>query len=169
MSVTFLGTPVSVHGQLPKKGEKAPQFTLCDQTMTDIHIEDFDGKKMVLNIFPSTDTPTCATSIRSFNEAAKKLDNTVVLCVSADLPFALARFVERYKLEHVSIASCFRSSDFAKSYGVAITDGLLRGLTSRAVIVLDEHRHVLYSQLVSEIAEEPNYEQAIASINGEKE
>ncbi|WP_425667778.1 thiol peroxidase (plasmid) [Vibrio tubiashii] len=167
MSVTFLGNPVSVNGQLPQKGEQAPEFTLCDQTLADISIERFNGKKLVLNIFPSADTPTCADSIRSFNEAAKTLDNTVVLCVSADLPFALARFVERHKLHQVSIASCFRSPEFTQSYGVAIADGALRGLTSRAVVVLDEQRQVLHSQLVSEIADEPNYQQAIAAVKGE--
>jgi thiol peroxidase len=166
MSVTFLGNPVSVNGHVPQKGEQAPQFILCDQELVDVNLEHFEGKKLVLNIFPSADTPTCAESIRAFNESAKEFDNTVVLCVSADLPFALSRFVKQHELDRVSIASCFRSPEFAQSYGVAITDGALRGLTSRAVIVLDENRQVLHSQLVGEIADEPNYQQAIAALQG---
>ncbi|MFY2507246.1 thiol peroxidase [Vibrio pectenicida] len=166
MSVTFLGNPVELSGELPQAGQIAPSFTLCDQSLADISPESFTGKKLLLNIFPSVDTPTCANSVRAFNEVAKKLDNTVVLCVSADLPFALARFVEKHNLQHVSIASFFRSPTFALDHGVAISDGALRGLATRAVIVLDEDRKVLHSQLVSEIADEPNYQQAIAVVKG---
>ncbi|GLT16951.1 putative thiol peroxidase [Vibrio zhanjiangensis] len=166
MSVTFLGTPIELSGALPKQGEIGPSFTLCDQSLSDIGPEHFAGKKLVLNIFPSVDTPTCANSVRTFNELAEGLNNTVVLCVSADLPFALSRFVENHELRHVSVASFFRSPTFALDHGVAISGGVLKGLASRAVIVLDEDRTVLHSQLVNEIADEPNYQQVIAAVKG---
>ncbi|AIS58292.1 thiol peroxidase (plasmid) [Vibrio coralliilyticus] len=166
MSVTFLGNPVTVAGNLPQQGQRAAEFTLCDQTLADIGADHFTGKKLILNIFPSVDTPTCADSVRAFNEAAKSLDNTVVLCVSADLPFALARFVEQHQLDQVAIGSCFRSPTFAHDYGLAITEGPLRGLASRAVVVLDEQRQVVYVQRVSEIADEPDYSSAVAAVKG---
>ena len=166
MSVTFLGNPVELSGELLQQGQVAPSFTLCDHALADIGLEQFEGKKLILNIFPSVDTPTCANSVRAFNELAENLENTVVLCVSADLPFALTRFVEKHELNHVSIASFFRSPTFALDYGVAISDSVLRGLAARAVIVLDEERTVLHSQLVAEIADEPNYQQAVAAVKG---
>ena len=166
MSVTFLGNPVELSGELPQQGQVGPSFNLCDQSLADIGPEQFEGKKLILNIFPSVDTPTCANSVRAFNELAESLENTVVLCVSADLPFALARFVEKHDLKHVSIASFFRSPTFALDHGVGISDTVLRGLAARAVIVLDEERKVLHSQLVAEIADEPNYQQAVAAVKG---
>ncbi|WP_146490699.1 thiol peroxidase [Vibrio sp. T20] len=166
MLVTFLGNPVELVGNFPKHGHSAPDFTLCDKNLNDINLSSFYGKKVVLNIFPSIDTPVCANSVKTFNNLAREMPNTVVLCVSADLPFAQARFIEAERLENVSIASCFRSPTFSTSYGVNINEGALKGLTSRAVIVFDESCSVIHSELVDEITEEPNYENVTAAVKG---
>ncbi|WP_332846803.1 thiol peroxidase [Pseudomonas lactucae] len=162
--VTLKGNPVQVEGELPKVGAKAADFTLTAGDLSDATLATFTGKRKVLNIFPSVDTPTCATSVRKFNAQANNVENTVVLCISTDLPFAQARFCGSEGLENVKNLSDFRDSDFAVDYGVAIADGPLKGLTARAVVVLDENDNVLHSELVKEIAEEPNYEAALAVL-----
>lgn len=164
-TVTLKGTPVQIGGQLPQKGSTAPDFQLADAKRNLVGLNDFAGKRKVLNIFPSVDTPTCATSVRTFNKQASGLNNTVVLCISADLPFAQSRFCGAEGLESVVTLSTFRdTAKFSKDYGVQITDSSLAGLTARAVVVLDENNKVLHSELVSEIAEEPNYNAALAVL-----
>ncbi|AKS04846.1 thiol peroxidase [Pseudomonas trivialis] len=162
--VTLRGNPVQVEGELPKTGAQAPDFTLTAGDLSDATLATFAGKRKVLNIFPSVDTPTCATSVRKFNAQANELTNAVVLCISTDLPFAQARFCGSEGLENVKNLSDFRDSDFAVDYGVSIADGPLKGLTARAVVVLDENDKVLHSELVSEIGQEPNYEAALAVL-----
>ncbi|KAA5841556.1 MULTISPECIES: thiol peroxidase [Pseudomonas] len=162
--VTLKGNPVQVNGQLPQTGAKAPAFSLVGAGLADITLSSFAGKRKVLNIFPSVDTPTCATSVRKFNAQASGLNNTVVLCISADLPFAQARFCGAEGLENVQNLSTLRGREFIENYGVAIADGPLAGLTARAVVVLDENDTVLHSELVKEIAEEPNYDAALAVL-----
>ncbi|HEU4708642.1 MAG TPA: thiol peroxidase [Methylophilaceae bacterium] len=164
-TVTLKGNPVQIGGNFPQKGQSAPDFKLADKTRTDVGLENFSGKRKVLNIFPSIDTPTCAMSVRTFNQKASSLDNTVVLCISADLPFAQNRFCGAEGIENVQTLSTFRNTaGFADSYGVAIKDSSLAGLTARAVIVLDENNKVLYSELVPEITNEPNYDTALAAL-----
>jgi thiol peroxidase len=162
--VTLKGSPVDVTGQLPKVGQQAPAFSLVGAGLADISLESLAGKRKVLNIFPSVDTPTCATSVRTFNAGASKLDNTVVLCISADLPFAQARFCGAEGLDNVLNLSTMRGAEFLKNYGVAIASGPLVGVAARAVVVLDENNKVLHSELVSEIANEPDYAAAIAVL-----
>jgi len=162
--VTLRGNPVQVEGEIGKTGTQAPDFTLTAGDLSDATLATFAGKRKVLNIFPSVDTPTCATSVRKFNAQANELNNAVVLCISTDLPFAQARFCGSEGLENVKNLSDFRDSDFAVDYGVSIADGPLRGLTARAVVVLDENDNVLHSELVSEIGQEPNYEAALAVL-----
>jgi thiol peroxidase len=159
--VTLKGNPVQVDGQLPTVGNKAPAFSLVAKDLSDAALASFNGKRKVLNIFPSVDTPTCATSVRRFNEKASQLDNTVVLCISADLPFAQARFCGAEGLNSVVTLSTLRGHDFLKNYGVAIASGPLAGLAARAVVVLDEQDKVLHTELVGEIANEPNYDAAL--------
>ncbi len=162
--VTLKGNPVSVEGKLPQKGEQAPALSLVAGNLSDVTLDTYAGKRKVLNIFPSVDTPTCATSVRKFNAEASKLANTVVLCISADLPFAQARFCGAEGLENVVNLSTLRGREFLANYGVAIADGPLAGLAARAVVVLDEQNKVLHSELVGEIADEPNYAAAIAAL-----
>lgn len=164
-NVTLKGNPVEIGGNFPQKGQTAPNFNLADKTRDDVTLANFAGTRKVLNIFPSIDTPTCATSVRTFNQKASDLNNTVVLCISADLPFAQNRFCGAEGIENVATLSCFRDiAGFANSYGVAIKDSSLAGLTSRAVVVLDENNKVLHSELVSEITSEPNYDAALAAL-----
>lgn len=164
-NVTLKGNPVEIGGNFPQKGQTAPNFNLADKTRADVTLANFAGTRKVLNIFPSIDTPTCATSVRTFNQKASDLNNTVVLCISADLPFAQNRFCGAEGIENVATLSCFRDiAGFANSYGVAIKDSSLAGLTSRAVVVLDENNKVLHSELVSEITSEPNYDAALAAL-----
>jgi thiol peroxidase len=162
--VTLQGNPVQVDGQLPAVGQKAPAFSLVAKDLSDVSLANYGGKRKVLNIFPSVDTPTCATSVRRFNEKASQLDNAVVLCISADLPFAQARFCGAEGLSQVVTLSTMRGHDFLKHYGVAIASGLLVGLAARAVVVLDEHDKVLHTELVGEIANEPDYDAALKAI-----
>ncbi|MFB4394037.1 MULTISPECIES: thiol peroxidase [unclassified Pseudomonas] len=162
--VTHKGNPIKVNGELPQVGAKAPAFTLVGEGLADKSLNDYAGKRKVLNIFPSIDTPTCATSVRKFNAQANDVANTVVLCVSADLPFAQARFCGAEGLNNVKNLSTFRSPGFHEQYGVAIAEGPLAGLTARAVVVLDENDKVLHSELVAEIGQEPNYEAALAAL-----
>ncbi len=163
MAQTALGgNPVNTAGDLPAVGSPTPDFTLTKADLSDITSVDLAGQRVVLNIFPSIDTPTCAESVRQFNKLATELDNTMVLNVSADLPFAQGRFCGAEGLTNVSNASTFRGG--FGSYGVELTDGKLAGLLARAVVVLDVDGTVLHSQLVPEIAQEPNYDAAIASL-----
>ena len=163
-SVTLKGNPVDVAGNLPKIGSKAPNFTLVDKALADVTLETFAGKRKVLNIFPSVDTPTCAASVRSFNERAASLNNTVVLNISADLPFAQTRFCAAEGIENVVNLSSMRGRDFLMNYGVLLFTSKLAGLCARAVIVLDENNVVKHVELVPEIANEPNYDAAIAAL-----
>ncbi|MCU1717122.1 thiol peroxidase [Pseudomonas sp. 5P_3.1_Bac2] len=162
--VTLKGSPVSINGQLPKVGAQAPAFSLVAANLSDVSLSNYAGKRKVLNIFPSVDTPTCATSVRTFNAKANALNNTVVLCISADLPFAQARFCGAEGLDNVVNLSTLRGAEFLANYGVAISSGPLAGLAARAVVVLDEHDKVLHSELVSEIANEPDYAAALAVL-----
>ncbi len=162
-SITLNGTPINTCGDLPAVGTSAPDFTLVNGSLSDVSLADYAGKTKILNIVPSLDTPTCATSTRKFNQQAGDLDNTVVLIVSADLPFAQGRFCEAEGLKDVIPLSTMRSC-FADDYGVRIIDGPLAGLTARAVVIIDENDEVIYAQLVGEIADEPDYDQALAAI-----
>jgi thiol peroxidase len=162
--VTFAGKPVTLNGNFPAVGAKAPAFTLVGKDLKDVSLKDFAGKRKVLSIVPSLDTPTCAKSTRVFNEKASSLPNTVVLVISADLPFAQARFCGAEGLSNVITLSTLRGSEFKKSYGVEIADGPLAGLCARAVLVLDENDVVKHAELVSEIKNEPNYEAALAAL-----
>jgi len=158
------GTPINTSGELPKTGAKAPDFQLIKSDLTTVSLNDFKGSKIVLNIFPSIDTPTCATSVRKFNMDAGKLDNTKVLCISRDLPFAQNRFCGAEGLENVINLSDFKTGSFGKDYGLEIIEGKLSGLHSRVVIVLDENGVVKYTEQVPEIADEPNYDAALAAL-----
>ncbi|MEO8516190.1 MAG: thiol peroxidase [Flavobacterium sp.] len=162
--VTLKGNPVNTVGQLPQIGTKAKDFQLVKADLSIASLADFKGSKVVLNIFPSVDTSTCATSVRKFNEKASGLENTKVLCISRDLPFAQNRFCGAEGLKNVMNLSDFKNASFGDDYGLTITDGPLAGLHSRAVIVLDENGVVKYTELVPEIVDEPNYENALASL-----
>ena len=162
--VTLKGNPVRTVGELPKVGSQAPAFTVTRTDLSEVTAADFKGRRLVLNIFPSIDTPTCATSVRTFNAQAGKLPNTTVLCISADLPFAAGRFCSTEGLDQVVPASVFRNPGFGAAYGVTLADGPLRGLLARSVVVLDEHGKVLHTQLVGEIASEPDYEAALKAL-----
>jgi thiol peroxidase len=163
-SITLKGNPVSTAGELPEKGSHAPVFKGVKSDLSECALGDLAGKKVVLNIFPSIDTGVCAASTRRFNEEAQSLENTVVLCISADLPFALGRFCGAEGLENVVPVSVFRNPEFGNDYGVAIIDGPLIGLLSRAVVVIDESGNVVYTEQVPEITQEPDYEAALAAI-----
>ena len=163
-SITLGGNPIQTSGELPKVGSQAPDFKLVKNDLSIATLADFKGSKLVLNIFPSIDTGTCATSVRSFNAKASALENTKVLCISRDLPFAQKRFCGAEGLENVINLSDFKSGSFGKDYGLEITDGVLAGLHSRVVLVVDENGTVTYTQQVPEIADEPNYDAAIAAL-----
>ena len=163
-TVTLKGNPVTTIGELPAVGSIAPAFNLVKGDLSDLKSEDLAGKKVILNIFPSLDTAVCAASVRRFNVEASKLPDTKVVCISKDLPFAHSRFCTTEGIENVIPASEFRSNNFGKSYGVMITDGPLRGLMARSVVVLDEKGKVMYNELVPEITQEPDYQSALASL-----
>ena len=162
-TVTLGGNPVSVSGKLPVTGKSLPKFSLTTSALQDITNKDIAGKRVIFNIFPSIDTPTCATSTRKFNEIASSLQNTDVYCVSADLPFAQGRFCGTEGLSNVKTASSFRSN-FGAAFGVNLMSSVLKGVLARAVVVADEKGKVLHTELVSEIANEPNYDAAINSL-----
>ncbi|MDX5364502.1 MAG: thiol peroxidase [Zoogloeaceae bacterium] len=162
--VTLAGNPIDVAGNFPKVGDTAPAFSLVDGKLGDVTLDTYAGKRKVLNIVPSLDTPTCATSTRKFNEEASKLADTVVLVISADLPFAAKRFCTTEGLSNVVPLSTMRGAEFMKNYGVAITSGPLAGVTARGVVVLDANNKVLHSELVSEIKNEPDYAAALAAL-----
>ena len=163
-TVTLKGQPISVNGQFPAVGTSAPAFSLVGGDLSDVALSKFSGKRKVLNIFPSVDTPTCAMSVRHFNQSASQLANTVVLCISADLPFAQARFCGAEGLDRVTNLSLMRGRQFFNDYGVAIASGPLAGLAARAVLVLDGRDKVLHAELVSEIGHEPNYDAALKAL-----
>jgi thiol peroxidase len=157
------GNPVHTSGDLPAVGTPAPAFSLVGADLSEYDASEFAGKNVILNIFPSIDTPTCATSVRTFNERAAGMDETVVLCVSADLPFAMGRFCGAEGIENVKVGSTFRS-DFGADYGVTLTDGKLQGVLARAVVVIGPDGNVKYTELVPEIAQEPDYDAALAAL-----
>lgn len=163
-TIYFQGNECHTYGLIPRAGDKAPAFNLVTKDLGEIRLSDFEGKRVVLNVFPSLDTPVCAASVRRFNQEAAGLKNTVVICVSQDLPFAMSRFCSVEGIENVTAASAFRSPMFGEKYGLQIVDGPLAGLLARAVIVIDENRNVIYSDLVSEITNEPDYEGAISVL-----
>lgn len=163
--ITLQGNPIKTTGELPVIGNQAPDFSLVTGDLRDVSLKDFAGKKKLLNIVPSLDTGVCATSTRKFNETAGKRDDCVVLVISADLPFASGRFCSTEGLQNVVALSMMRSRNFGKDYGVLIEDGPLAGITARALVVLDEQNKVLFTQLVPEIAQEPDYEGALAALN----
>ena len=163
-TITFKGNPVHTSGDLPKTGTKAPDFRITKTDLSETSLSDYKGKRIVLNIFPSIDTGVCAASVRQFNAKAQEMKNTAVLCVSMDLPFAHSRFCGAEGLTNVVSASVFRSPGFGKEYGVMMTDGPLAGLLSRAVVVIDENRNVIYTEQVPEIAQEPDYNKALAAL-----
>ena len=162
--VTMMGNPIEVSGNFPQKGEKVTALTLTNKELADVTLDAYAGKRKVLNIFPSIDTGVCATSVRKFNQQAANLKNAVVLCISADLPFAQARFCGAEGIENVETLSTFRHKEVHENLGVNIATGPIAGLTARSVIVLDENNNVLHSELVSEIKNEPNYEAALAAL-----
>lgn len=163
-TVTLKGNKVKVGGNMPAVGDTAPDFSLTGKDLADVTLGSFAGKRKVLNIVPSLDTPTCQQSTRVFNEKASAMKNTAVLVIAADLPFAMSRFCGAEGLDNVVTLSTFRGRDFHDKYGVDILDGPLRGLTARAVVVLDENNKVLHTELVPEIASEPNYKAALDAI-----
>ena len=162
--ITFIDQKINVGGEVPATGSTAPDFFLTGTDLSEVTLSDFSGRRLVLNIFPSIDTPTCANSVRAFNERVAGLENTVVLCISADLPFAAKRFCGVENIEGVSCASTFRSADFADKYGVRMLDSVLAGLCARAVVVIDENGQVMHSQLVNPISEEPDYDAALSVL-----
>ena len=166
-TVTLGGEPIAIGGNFPRPGDSAPSFMLVDKELKDVSLSSFWGRRKILNIVPSLDTPVCQASARRFNEAVSGIPNTIVLVISADLPFAQNRFCGTEGLKNVVTLSTMRGRDFNKDYGVMIMDPPLSGLTARAVIVLDENDRVVYSELVPEIKQEPNYEAALAAARGE--
>ena len=163
-TVTLQGNPVSVAGELPAVGSQAPSFSLVGTDLSEVSLSQFAGKKLILNIYPSVDTGTCAASTREFNTRMNERDDVVVLCVSQDLPFAFARFCGAEGLEKIQTASTFRSNAFLDDYGVKIADGALAGLCARAVVAVSETGEVKHTELVAEIADEPNYDAALAAL-----
>lgn len=163
-SITLKGNEIHTNGELPGVGAQAPDFSLVNADLEDVSLATYQGKKKVLSIVPSLDTPVCALSTKKFNDHAKEKSDTVFLMISADLPFAMKRFCSAEGADNVVPLAMMRSRNFAKDYGVLIEDGPLAGITARAVLVLDESDKVVYSELVSEIAEEPNYDAALAAL-----
>jgi len=162
--VLLAGNEINTIGNLPEIGAIAPNFTLVNNDLEDISLSNFKGQKVILNIFPSVDTPICATSVRKFNEEASLLENTKVLCISADLPFAFGRFCGAEGIENVETLSIFRDNNFGENYGNLIIDSPLKGVLARSIIIIDEDGKVCYTELVKEIQIEPNYEKALNSI-----
>jgi thioredoxin-dependent peroxiredoxin len=163
-SVMLKGNPVDVAGNLPQIGSTAPNFTLVDSALADVTLDSFAGKRKVLNLFPSVDTPTCASSVRAFNKLASSMENTVVINISADLPFAQKRFCAAEGIENVVNLSTMRGRDFLMNYGVLLFSSKLAGLAARSVIILDENDIVKYIELVPEITQEPDYDAAVAAL-----
>ncbi len=164
-AITLGGTPVNTSGNLPKTGTVAPDFTLVANDLSTVSLNDYKGSQLILNIFPSVDTGTCAQSVRQFNKEASALNNTKVLCVSRDLPFAQARFCGAEGLDNVISLSDFRDGSFGKAYGLDFTDGAFEGLHSRCVVVVNPNGEVVYTEQVSETADEPNYTAALEALS----
>ncbi|MBA5792921.1 thiol peroxidase [Flavobacterium sp. xlx-214] len=162
--ITFKGSPINTEGNLPEVGSTAPNFKLTASDLSEKSLSDYAGKNVVLNIFPSVDTGVCAQSVRTFNKEVSSVDNTVVLCISKDLPFALNRFCAAEGLNNVATLSDFKNNDFDKAYGVKMTDGPLNGLLSRAVVVINPEGKVVYNEQVPEITQEPDYNHAINAL-----
>ena len=163
-TITLEGNPINTNGELPSVGTQAPDFNLVDSYLNDVHLSDYAGKKKLLNIVPSLDTGVCATSTKKFSDMAGGRDDVAVLIVSADLPFAAGRFCGAENIENVVTLSMMRSRNFAKDYGMLLVDGPLAGITARAVVVLNENDEVVYTELVPEIAQEPDYDAALAAL-----
>lgn len=163
-TIKFHGDPVNTRGSLPAVGSKAPNFTLTGKDLSNKSLSDFAGKKVLLNIFPSVDTGTCAAAMRKFNQEAANLENTVVLCISKDLPFAQNRFCAAEGIENVVVLADFKNGEFGETYGTRMMDGPLEGLHSRAVVALDEEGKVLYTEHVEEVSAEPNYAKALREL-----
>jgi thiol peroxidase len=163
-TVTLGGNPVQTSGNLPAVNAAAPAFTLLKTDLSEISLNDYKGKNVILNIFPSVDTDVCAMSVREFNEKAASLENTVVLCISKDLPFAQKRFCAAKDIENAITLSNFRDESFGKEYGIALTDGPFKGLNARSVVVINPEGKVVYTELVPEIGNEPNYKEALAAV-----
>ncbi len=164
--ITFQGKPLNTSGELPAVGTDAPDFSLVSGKLKNVSLATYAGKRRLLSIVPSLDTPTCAAATRIFNQKASALDNTVVLVISADLPFAQSRFCQQEGLKNVTPLSTFRSN-FADDYGVRIVDTVLAGLTARAIVIIDENDKVIYTEMVNEVAEEPDYEGALLALKDE--
>ncbi len=162
--ITLKGNIIHTIGTLPSKGASAPHFTLTKSDLSEATLESFKGNKLVLNIFPSLDTAICALSVVKFNKEVSTLENVKVLCISADLPFAHNRFCESNNTKNIIALSSFRNPEFGNAYGATITDGPLKGLLSRAIVVIDEHGKVIYTEQVPEIAQEPNYDAVLKLI-----
>ncbi|UNY97847.1 thiol peroxidase [Zhouia spongiae] len=163
--VTLKGNPINTNGNLPEKGSQAPGFQLTNTSLETVSLNDYKGKKVILNIFPSVDTGTCAASVRQFNKKASEHPDTVVLCISRDLPFAMARFCGAEGLDNVVSLSDFKTGQFGKDYGLEFTDGPLQNLLSRAVVVIDESGKVAYTEQVAETVDEPNYTSALEAVS----
>jgi thioredoxin-dependent peroxiredoxin len=163
--ITLKGNPINTVGELPKAGEKAPDFILTKTDLSDVSLKDFAGKTIVLNIFPSVDTDICATSVRKFNAQINNYEDAVVLCASRDLPFALGRFCGAEGLDNVIAVSELRNLEFGDNYGVRIVDGPLAGLLARSVVIIDKNGNIIYTQQVPEIVDEPDYDNALAQLN----
>ncbi len=163
--VTLKGNPAHTNGELPKIGSEAPDFKLTDAHLKDHSLKDYQGKRKLLSVVPSLETPTCSTSAKKFNEKAAALKNTALLVISADLPFAQSRFCEIENIKNLTTLSMLRSKDFAKDYGILLVDGPIAGLASRAIIILDENNKVIYTELVAEVSHEPNYDAALKALS----
>lgn len=164
-TIKLKGNTIHTVGELPAKGSQAPEFSLTKTDLSETSLSNFKGKTIVLNIFPSLDTGVCAASVKKFNETAAKFNHVQILCISADLPFAHNRFCENNQISHVTTLSTFRHPEFGTAYGVTIQDGPLKGLTSRAIVVIDEAGKVSYTEQVPEITQEPNYDAVLAHLN----
>lgn len=163
-TITLKGNPIKTYADLPNIGSKAPNFELTKSDLSQVTLDNFKGINLILNIFPSLDTPVCAASVRQFNSKAAGLANTKILCISADLPFAHQRFCSSEGIEHLTNLSCFRNSDFGKNYGVLVTTGPLTGLLSRAIVIINPDHEIAYTQQVPEITQEPDYESVLHHI-----
>ena len=163
-TITLQGNEIHTNGDLPSVGSKAPDFHLVDGELNDVHLANYSGKKKLLNIVPSLDTPVCATSTKKFNDHAAVRDDVIMLVIAADLPFAMTRFCSGESVDKVIPLSMMRSRNFAKDYGVLIVDGPLAGITARAIVVIDDNDRVVYSEMVPEIAQEPDYDKALAAL-----
>lgn len=163
-TITLKGDPITTNGELPKVGDKAPDFKLTNTDLEDVSLSAYQGKKKLLNIVPSLDTPVCATSTKKFDEEAKKTGDAVMLIIAADLPFAMSRFCGAEGTDNVIPLSMMRDRNFAKDYGVLIQDGPMEGITARAIVVIDENDKVVYTEMVPEIAQEPDYDKAMAAL-----